>query len=213
MLQPTLVAPKVVCLTHTVYSDELKDDEDYEEILDDMRQECSKFDSSLYNLCPRMLVHCMSMKIYLHISLFLFSLYECTLVNVVIPRPPPDGEPVSGVGKQVDTSVLGLPPHEAKRSPYIASIGVCVFKTYVLLKLLKWRYPTPNDFDLKSFLQLRENNVHVREIALNISAFKCLIYSRSSLILHLQGTKHSFNEVDSRYLLFSNFLFNGLCIL
>ena len=49
--------------------------------------------------------------------------------------------------------------------------------------------------DLKSFLQLRENNVHVSEIALNISPFKCLIYSRGSLILHLQGTKHSFNEV------------------
>uniref|UniRef100_I1JZD6 Splicing factor U2af large subunit n=1 Tax=Glycine max TaxID=3847 RepID=I1JZD6_SOYBN len=43
MLQPALVATKVVCLTHAVSSDELKDDEDYEEILDDMRQECSKF--------------------------------------------------------------------------------------------------------------------------------------------------------------------------
>ncbi|KAG5071219.1 hypothetical protein JHK86_006430 [Glycine max] len=40
------VATKVVCLTHTIYSDELKDDEDYEEILDDMRQECSKFANS-----------------------------------------------------------------------------------------------------------------------------------------------------------------------
>ena len=46
MLQPALVATKVVCLTHTIYSDELKDDEDYEEILDDMRQECSKFANS-----------------------------------------------------------------------------------------------------------------------------------------------------------------------
>ncbi|RZC10146.1 Splicing factor U2af large subunit A isoform B [Glycine soja] len=43
MLQPALVATKVVCLTHAVSSDELKDDEDYDEILDDMRQECSKF--------------------------------------------------------------------------------------------------------------------------------------------------------------------------
>ena len=56
----------MVCLTHAVSSDELKDDEDYEEILDDMRQECSKFG---------------------------------TLVNVVIPRPPSDGEPAAGVGK------------------------------------------------------------------------------------------------------------------
>ncbi|XP_057453918.1 splicing factor U2af large subunit B-like isoform X2 [Lotus japonicus] len=43
MLQPALVATKVVCLTHAVSADELKEDEDYEEILDDMRQECSKF--------------------------------------------------------------------------------------------------------------------------------------------------------------------------
>ncbi|ESW20610.1 hypothetical protein PHAVU_005G001300 [Phaseolus vulgaris] len=66
MLQPALVATKVVCLTHAVSADELKDDEDYEEIVDDMRQECSKFG---------------------------------TLVNVVIPRPPHDGEPAAGVGK------------------------------------------------------------------------------------------------------------------
>ncbi|RZB51828.1 Cysteine proteinase 3 [Glycine soja] len=113
MLQPALVATKVVCLTLTISSDEVKDDEEYEEILDDMRKECSKFG---------------------------------TLVNVVISRPPPDGEPAVGFGKQVDTSVLGLPPHEVKRSPYIASIGVYVFKIDVLLRLLKWRYPTPNDF-------------------------------------------------------------------
>lgn len=38
-----MAATKVLCLTHAVSADELKDDEDYEEILDDMRQECSKF--------------------------------------------------------------------------------------------------------------------------------------------------------------------------
>ncbi|GAU22246.1 hypothetical protein TSUD_227820 [Trifolium subterraneum] len=66
ILQPALVATKVLCLTHAVSPDELKDDEDYEEILDDMRQECSKFGN---------------------------------LVNVVIPRPRPDGELCPGVGK------------------------------------------------------------------------------------------------------------------
>ncbi|CAI0377535.1 unnamed protein product [Linum tenue] len=35
---------------------------------------------------------------------------------------------------------------EAKQSPYIASMGVYVFKTDVLLKLLRWRFPTANDF-------------------------------------------------------------------
>ncbi|KAK9149557.1 hypothetical protein Scep_008314 [Stephania cephalantha] len=47
---------------------------------------------------------------------------------------------------QVDTTVLGLSPMEAERFPYIASMGVYVFRTDVLVKLLKWRYPTSNDF-------------------------------------------------------------------
>ncbi|XP_021896770.1 glucose-1-phosphate adenylyltransferase large subunit 1-like [Carica papaya] len=47
---------------------------------------------------------------------------------------------------QTDTSLLGLPPQEAMKSPYIASMGVYLFKTDILLKLLTWRYPTANDF-------------------------------------------------------------------
>ncbi|XP_022763239.1 glucose-1-phosphate adenylyltransferase large subunit 1-like [Durio zibethinus] len=47
---------------------------------------------------------------------------------------------------QTDTTLLGLSPQEAMRSPYIASMGVYVFKTDVLLKLLRWRFPTSNDF-------------------------------------------------------------------
>ncbi|RZC66447.1 hypothetical protein C5167_010137 [Papaver somniferum] len=47
---------------------------------------------------------------------------------------------------QVDTTVLGLSPKKASESPYIASMGVYVFRTDVLLKLLKSRYPTSNDF-------------------------------------------------------------------
>ncbi|KAI3975077.1 hypothetical protein MKX01_018745 [Papaver californicum] len=47
---------------------------------------------------------------------------------------------------QVDTTVLGLSPKKAMESPYIASMGVYVFRTDVLLKLLKSRYPTSNDF-------------------------------------------------------------------
>ncbi|KAK2433178.1 splicing factor U2af large subunit B [Trifolium repens] len=66
IFQPALVATKVVCLTNAVAPDELKEDEDYEEIIEDMRQECSKFG---------------------------------TLVNVVIPRPQPDGDLSGGVGK------------------------------------------------------------------------------------------------------------------
>ncbi|KAI3441290.1 uncharacterized protein J3R85_002562 [Psidium guajava] len=47
---------------------------------------------------------------------------------------------------QVDTTTLGLSPQEAAISPYIASMGVYLFKTETLLNLLKWRYPTANDF-------------------------------------------------------------------
>lgn len=45
MLQP--VPTKVVCLTQVVSVDELKDDDEYEEILEDMRMEGGKFGKNL----------------------------------------------------------------------------------------------------------------------------------------------------------------------
>lgn len=48
--------------------------------------------------------------------------------------------------QQVDTTVLGLSKQDALKNPYIASMGVYVFKTDVLLKLLKENYPSSNDF-------------------------------------------------------------------
>jgi len=46
---------------------------------------------------------------------------------------------IEGLGflQQVDTTVLGLSPNEAKRKPFIASMGIYVFKKRVLLKLLR----------------------------------------------------------------------------
>ncbi|KAH7285698.1 hypothetical protein KP509_33G041600 [Ceratopteris richardii] len=62
---------------------------------------------------------------------------------------------------QVDTTVLGLSPQEAKEKPYIASMGIYVFKIEILLKLLRWRYPTSNDFGSEIIpASLKENNVH-----------------------------------------------------
>ncbi|GMH08409.1 hypothetical protein Nepgr_010249 [Nepenthes gracilis] len=46
----------------------------------------------------------------------------------------------------VDTTVLGLPKDEAEKKPYIASMGVYIFKKEILLNLLRWRFPTANDF-------------------------------------------------------------------
>lgn len=47
---------------------------------------------------------------------------------------------------RVDTQILGLSREDALRNPYIASMGVYVFRTDVLLKLLTQAYPTANDF-------------------------------------------------------------------
>ncbi|GAB4853879.1 Glucose-1-phosphate adenylyltransferase large subunit 1 [Ancistrocladus abbreviatus] len=61
---------------------------------------------------------------------------------------------------QVDTTFLGLSRQEALEKPYIASMGVYVFKTDVLLKLLTWRYPTANDFGSEIIPSaLKEHNV------------------------------------------------------
>jgi hypothetical protein len=46
-LSNTLETPtKVVALTQVVSADELKDDEEYDDILEDMREECGKFGMS-----------------------------------------------------------------------------------------------------------------------------------------------------------------------
>ena len=47
---------------------------------------------------------------------------------------------------KVDTTVLGLGQEEAEEKPYIASMGIYVFKKDVLLKLLRWRFPDALDF-------------------------------------------------------------------
>lgn len=61
---------------------------------------------------------------------------------------------------QVDTSILGLSEQEARKNPYIASMGVYVFRTDVLLKLLRWSYPSCNDFGSEIIPSaVREHNV------------------------------------------------------
>lgn len=65
--------------------------------------------------------------------------------------------------QQIDTSLLGLSPQEAFRNPYIASMGVYVFRTDVLLKLLKDKYPSSNDFGSEIIpAAVRDYNVQVR---------------------------------------------------
>ncbi|MDJ0573950.1 MAG: glucose-1-phosphate adenylyltransferase [Xenococcaceae cyanobacterium MO_234.B1] len=47
----------------------------------------------------------------------------------------PKGEALQGM--QVDTTILGLNPEQAKEQPYIASMGIYVFKKEVLINLLE----------------------------------------------------------------------------
>lgn len=56
----------------------------------------------------------------------------------------PKGEDLKKM--KVDTTVLGLGQEEAESKPYIASMGIYVFKKDVLLKLLRWRFPDALDF-------------------------------------------------------------------
>lgn len=55
----------------------------------------------------------------------------------------PKGEALKAM--QVDTTVLGLSPEEAKASPYIASMGIYVFKKEVMVELLR-SHTEMNDF-------------------------------------------------------------------
>ncbi|GFQ05004.1 splicing factor u2af large subunit a [Phtheirospermum japonicum] len=52
-VMPGAAATKVVCLTQVVTTDELKDDDDYEDILEDMRSECGKFGTLVNVVIPR----------------------------------------------------------------------------------------------------------------------------------------------------------------
>ncbi|KAI3440984.1 Glucose-1-phosphate adenylyltransferase [Psidium guajava] len=50
------------------------------------------------------------------------------------------------ISMRVDAAIQGLSAQDVKRFPYIASMGIYLFKTNVLLKLLRRDYPKANDF-------------------------------------------------------------------
>lgn len=53
VLGPTETPTKVVSLTQVVSADELRDDEEYDEILEDMREECGKYGAIINLVIPR----------------------------------------------------------------------------------------------------------------------------------------------------------------
>lgn len=86
----------------------------------------------------------------------LFSFFKVSMPNWLFSN--------SFVLQQVDTTILGLSEKDARNNPYIASMGVYVFKTDVLLKLLRWSYPSCNDFGSEIIPSaVREHNVQVRQ--------------------------------------------------
>lgn len=61
---------------------------------------------------------------------------------------------------QVDTTILGLTPEEAKKMPYIASMGIYIFKKDVLIRLLK-ESPERTDFG-KEIIPASSSNHNVQ---------------------------------------------------
>lgn len=66
---------------------------------------------------------------------------------------------------EVDTTILGLSAEEAKRSPYIASMGIYVFEKQVLLDLLD-EQPTRTDFG-KEIIPAAAANYNVQAYLFN----------------------------------------------
>ncbi|KAL9233111.1 hypothetical protein vseg_008146 [Gypsophila vaccaria] len=64
--------------------------------------------------------------------------------RVLFFNEKPKGDDLKAMA--VDTTILGLSKEEAEKKPYIASMGVYIFKKEILLNLLRWRFPTANDF-------------------------------------------------------------------
>lgn len=87
--------------------------------------------------------------------------------------------------QQVDTTVLGLSDEDARKNPYIASMGVYVFRTDLLLKLLTWSYPSCNDFGSEIIPSaVKDYKVQVRSILRNnfyLSLFFMLHFRKGRL--------------------------------
>jgi len=68
---------------------------------------------------------------------------------------------------QVDTTILGLTSNEAKASPYIASMGIYVFKKAALVSFLNTEYPKDNDFGGEIIPKAAADGYHVQAYLFN----------------------------------------------
>ncbi|KAJ0577898.1 putative glucose-1-phosphate adenylyltransferase [Helianthus annuus] len=109
---------------------------------------------------------------------------------------------------QVDTTLLGLSDYEALQNPYIASMGVYVFKTDVLLELLKWKYPSCNDFGSEIIpYAVTEHNVQAylfKDYWEDIGTIKS--FFDANLALTEQPPKFDFNDPKTPFFTSPRFL-------
>lgn len=109
---------------------------------------------------------------------------------------------------QVDTTLLGLSDHEALENPYIASMGVYVFRTDVLLKLLRWKYPSCNDFGSEIIpCAVAEHNVQAylfKDYWEDIGTIKS--FFDANLALTEQPPKFDFNDPKTPFFTSPRFL-------
>lgn len=99
---------------------------------------------------------------------------------------------------QIDTTVLGLSKEEAEEKPYIASMGVYVFKKDILLNLLRWRFPTANDFG-SEIIPASAKEINVKAYLFNdywedIGTIKS--FFEANLALAEQPPRFSFYDAD-----------------
>jgi glucose-1-phosphate adenylyltransferase len=77
----------------------------------------------------------------------------------------PEGDAL--LGMRVDTTVLGLDAETAKEKPYIASMGIYVFKKSSLVDLLNSAYPDDNDFGSEIIPRAANDGRHVQAYLFN----------------------------------------------
>ncbi|TVU45216.1 hypothetical protein EJB05_04692 [Eragrostis curvula] len=116
--------------------------------------------------------------------------------RVVSFSEKPKGDDLKAM--QVDTTVLGLSPEEAKKKPYIASMGVYIFKKEILLNLLRWRFPTANDFG-SEIIPASAKEINVKAYLFNdywedIGTIKS--FFEANLALADQPARFSFYDAD-----------------
>ncbi|KAL3733323.1 hypothetical protein ACJRO7_022796 [Eucalyptus globulus] len=118
--------------------------------------------------------------------------------------------------RQVDNTLLGLSKQDAVNLPYIASMGVYVCKTDVLLKLLRWSYPSCNDFGFEIIPSaVAEHNVQdalicqaylFNDYLEDIGTIKSFFDTNLALTEHMCPPKFEFYDPQTHFYTSSRFL-------